>query len=238
MTIPEGEHELPAGLVIKNAKKLALRGVSKEHCVLKLARRPGAAKTEALLAVSGSAETVEIANLTLEGGSGEGTEIAAVILTDGTSAPGETPFKDIAVRDCIFQNFAGNAVLMRDTEGGSVERCSFRDGGIQAVGFHQGSQNCTARGNQIIRTQEAFGLLNASGCILTGNESRECGIAATVSNEEAALTHKAHILRNNHFAGAFLKVRPGTVPPLLEDNEGLISSPARQTPAPASPTAQ
>jgi hypothetical protein len=36
VTIPEGVHVLPKGLLFKNAKKLALRGVSKERCVLKL----------------------------------------------------------------------------------------------------------------------------------------------------------------------------------------------------------
>ena len=36
VTIPEGVHVLPHGLLIKNAKKLALRGIDKERCILKL----------------------------------------------------------------------------------------------------------------------------------------------------------------------------------------------------------
>ncbi|HEY1082310.1 MAG TPA: right-handed parallel beta-helix repeat-containing protein [Prosthecobacter sp.] len=228
VTLPEGEHELPAGLILKNAQKLALRGVSKERCVLKLTGKAGAAQqADALLTISGSAHTVEIANLTLEGASDAGVKIAQLIRADGTSSAAGMSFKDIAIRDCIFQNFTGTAVLLSKVEGGSVERCSFRDGG-QAVEFHQGSQNCTARGNQIIRTRKAFDLLNASACVLVGNESRECGIAATVSNEGAALKNSAHILRNNHFSGAFLEVRPNTTPlPLLENNEGLTASPAQ-----------
>ncbi len=38
VTVPPGEHELPAGLLIKDAKKLALRGLEKERCILKLPR--------------------------------------------------------------------------------------------------------------------------------------------------------------------------------------------------------
>lgn len=227
VTLPEGEHKLPAGLILKNAQKLAFRGVSKERCVLKLARKAGAAQADALLTISGSAQTVEIANLTLEGASDDGVKIAQLIRADGTSSAAGMPFKDIAIRDCIFQNFTGSAVRLSQVQGGSVERCSFRDGG-QAVEFHQRSQNCTARGNQIIRTRKAFDLLNASACVLVGNESRECSIAATVSNEGAALKNSAHILRNNHFSGAFLEVRPNTTPlPLLENNEGLTASPAQ-----------
>jgi hypothetical protein len=36
VSVPPGVHELPAGLVIKDAKKLALRGLEKERCILKL----------------------------------------------------------------------------------------------------------------------------------------------------------------------------------------------------------
>ncbi len=36
VTIPPGEHVLPKGLVIRDAKKLALRGMEKEACILKL----------------------------------------------------------------------------------------------------------------------------------------------------------------------------------------------------------
>ncbi len=36
VTIPEGVHVLPHGLLIKNVKKLALRGIDKERCILKL----------------------------------------------------------------------------------------------------------------------------------------------------------------------------------------------------------
>lgn len=36
VTVPPGEHVLEKGLIIKDAKKLALRGMEKEQCVLKL----------------------------------------------------------------------------------------------------------------------------------------------------------------------------------------------------------
>lgn len=52
VTIPPGEHVLPAGLLIKDAKKLALRGLEREQCVLKLPPLAYAESTEA--AVVGS----------------------------------------------------------------------------------------------------------------------------------------------------------------------------------------
>ncbi|MES2595460.1 MAG: right-handed parallel beta-helix repeat-containing protein [Verrucomicrobiota bacterium] len=54
VSVPPGEHELPLGLLIKDAKKLALRGLEKERCILKLPRLAYAECAGA--AVKGAAE--------------------------------------------------------------------------------------------------------------------------------------------------------------------------------------
>lgn len=52
VTIPPGEHILPQGLLIKDAKKLALRGLEREQCVLKLPPLAYAESAEATAAGS------------------------------------------------------------------------------------------------------------------------------------------------------------------------------------------
>jgi len=63
VTVPDGVHTLAEPLVIENAKKLALRGMGREGCVLRLAR-PG----PAVLEIRGDCEAVELAGITLQGG--------------------------------------------------------------------------------------------------------------------------------------------------------------------------
>ncbi len=223
VTVPEGTHVLDQGLILNKAKKLALRGVNKERCILKLRTPTGLAQPSHLITITGSCETLEIANLTLDGALENQGQVTELILVDGMTAPSNAPFKDITLRDCLLQNFSGSGVLIHRTEGGVVERCSFRDGGTQAVGFWNFSKGCVARGNRITRVSKAFDLLNSSTCLIEGNEVGKCEIGVSILNEHPASDKERHIIRNNGFSNSFLFVQPGGTPqPLTEANDGLI----------------
>ncbi|MBB5040185.1 right-handed parallel beta-helix repeat-containing protein [Prosthecobacter dejongeii] len=227
VTVPEGTHVLDQGLILNKAKKLALRGVNKERCILKLRPQPAPSQPTHLITLTGGCETLEIANLTLDGALENKSQVAELILVDGMAAPSDAPFKDITLRDCLLQNFSGSGVLFHRTEGGVIERCSFRDGGTQAIGFWNFSKGCIARGNRITRVSKAFDLLNSSTCLIEGNEVGECEIGVSILNEHPASDKERHILRNNGFSNSFLFVQPGggTPQPLTEANDGLIPFP-------------
>ncbi|MES2735356.1 MAG: right-handed parallel beta-helix repeat-containing protein [Verrucomicrobiota bacterium] len=226
VTVPEGTHVLDQGLILNKAKKLALRGVNKERCILKLRPPAALAQPSHLIAITGTCETLEIANLTLDGSFENKGQVTDLIRVNGMTAPANASLKDITIRDCLLQNFLGSGVLIHNTEGGVVERCSFRDGGAQAVGFWNFSKGCIARGNRITRVSKAFDLLNSSACLIEGNEVGECETGVSILNEYPATDKERHILRNNGFSNSFLFVQPGSTPqPLTEANDGLIPFP-------------
>ncbi|TDU81373.1 parallel beta helix pectate lyase-like protein [Prosthecobacter fusiformis] len=221
VTIPEGEHMLPQGLVIKDARKLALRGVNKERCILKLQTRQEGQKASDLILITGACETLEIANLTLDAG----PESKSVVFVDGNSAPKETRIQDIYVRDCLFQNVRDYAVLFSNADACVVERCSFQDGS-DAIGFIQGCLKGIARGNQIIRMSSAFHLENSSDCLLDGNEVRNGDQGVRISSHEADVKPVRHVIRNNGFFNVRLGLQiTGQAPePVLENNENLVNA--------------
>lgn len=230
VTIPEGVHVLSKGLVIKDAKKLAIRGVNKERCVLKLTLPANPSEHAALIEVTGASETVEIANLTLDGAYGANPEppltvekaAHELILINGMGRPPEAPVKGIVIRDCLLQNCAGQSILVHRGQACEVERCSIRDGGLHAIHFANESSRCVARGNRMIRTETAFYLLNSSACLLEGNETHDCHIGVNILNELSDQKTEPHLIRNNGFAKAFLILFPKDgVRPLIENNEGL-----------------
>ena len=165
VTVPPGEHVLPAGLVIKDAKKLALRGMDKELCILRLAKAPDGKAPQSLIQIEAGCETIEIANLTL---AGAGMAIPALV----NIAPekGKAAAKSIAVRDCLFEASSGDAFSVGHAGTCVVERCSFRDIKGVAVLFGAAATDGTARGNHVIRCGKAFDIREAAKCTLVGNE--------------------------------------------------------------------
>ncbi len=211
VTIPEGIHELPAGLVIANAKKLALRGTDKERCILKLAAG-GNGKAPAI-SITGSCETIEIANLTLDG---SGASSAQAILVQGSGAK----CKDIVIRDSLFANLSGSAVAFENSEAGRVERCSFRDGNGTAIAFISGTVKSQAVGNRIARFHTALVLEDCRDCLLEGNEVFDCQTGLQVSNK--ASDAMANTVRNNGFNNAAFTIAKDALRlTKLEANEGL-----------------
>jgi hypothetical protein len=176
VTVPDGVHTLAEPLVIENAKKLALRGMGREGCVLRLAR-PGPAVIE----IRGDCEMVELAGITLQGG--------------GVRVMGG---KDIQVRDSLFENMGGPGVeLLGVTESG-VQRCSFRDGSGPALRVGAGCQKIELRGNPIARCEIGIELDQATACVVVGNEIRGGQTAVLVVAGKMAPKHR---LLDNGFYG-------------------------------------
>lgn len=165
VTVPPGEHELPAGLVIKGAKKLALRGMDKERCILRLAKVPEKQPSHALIQIESGCESIEIANLTLQGA---GQSIQSLVSIAPEKGSGTT--KDITVRDCLFEDSSENALVVGHAGACVVERCSFRDFKGTAVLFSTGATDGAARGNHVIRCGKAFEIREPAKCSLVGNE--------------------------------------------------------------------
>lgn len=197
VTVPDGEHVFTETLVIENAKKLALRGMGREGCVL---RMKDAAKP--MIEIRGEVESVELAGLIFQGGAG-------VRVRGG---------KDVQVRDCIFE---GPGVVMLGARESGVERCSFRDGKGAAVVLDESARQILLRGNQATRMALAFDLRAAVECVLEGNEARDCAAAVRIAGLEPAAAQK-HVLRDNGFfaiGGDALVTAAATRGILIEGNE-------------------
>ncbi|MEN3939838.1 right-handed parallel beta-helix repeat-containing protein [Prosthecobacter sp. SYSU 5D2] len=227
VTIPEGEHVLDKGLVIKDANKLALRGVDKERCILKLAATDD---ESALIQITGTCETLEIASLTLDSGSGKPQEL---VLMTGLPEKYQVPAKpaaptasiqDVTLRDCLLQNFPGSAISVKHAAAVAIERCSFRDGTGAAMKW-ESAQASVARGNQIIRVATAFNLHSSHACLLEGNEVRDSQEAISITSSSPQPEDARHTLRNN----GFFKVAEGLdlssvqPAPLCENNDPLVT---------------
>lgn len=315
VTIPEGVHVLSKGLFLKNAKKLALRGISKERCVLKLplltyavcAQDTAAGKSELrvhsqrgwvpgmrariecagamdalkkqpssyglaiikevklglllfqdtlsfpvpasaiirhedapnLIEIRGACETLEVANLTLDGGRVAAdpkvqghAQLCAVFAAgayDYAKGPTGVKPKDIVVRDCIFQNFFGRGVALYSAEKAEIQRCSFRDICDEAIAFDHFTTDSSAIGNQITRCRIAFELNHANDCVIAGNEARDCGIGVSLWRWFLnPRLNEGHRVQNNSFismSGNAVQIGTGTKGNFFEDND--IENPGR-----------
>lgn len=309
VSVPPGEHVLPAGLVIKDAKKLSLRGLEKERCVLKLPPlayaecaaaaskgdallqvrasrgwRPGMrllieadgepdsftkkprpyinalvkevqegrlvlqqpltfpvpagtvirhADAPNLIEIRGACETLEIANLTLDGGRTDAdpkvqghAQLCAIFAAGAyhyEKGPAGPKPKDIVIRDCVIQNCFGRGAAFYSVEKPVVERCSFRDGCDEAVDFDHFTVGARAVGNQIARCRVAFEMNDVNDCLVEGNEARECDIGVSLWRwcRQPGL-NEANIVRNNSFVsitGNAFQIGSGTAKNRFEGNE-------------------
>lgn len=315
VTIPEGVHVLPSGLLIKNAKKLALRGIDKERCILKLpplsyaecaeATAPGSTMLPVrsergwqpgmrlhiecdgepdsftkkprpyvlaiiqqisqgmftlkeplkfgvpagtvirhedapnLIEIREATDTLEIANLTLDGGRQSDdppvqghAQLCAVFATGAYSyekGPAGPKPKSIVVRDCIIQNCFGRGIALYSVEKADIERCSFRDGCDEAIDFDHFTTDSKAIGNQITRCRIAFEMNDANNCVIEGNEVRDCSIGVSLWRwcQQPGL-NEGHVVRNNSFTaitGNGFQIGKGTQKNLFEGND--IDKPSR-----------
>lgn len=230
VSIPPGVHELSRGLLLRGVKKLALRGIEREHCVLRLA---DSASGEALITIGEKTETVEIANLVLETASDAlarpsplplaircGAEVAASSSAGESSGP-----RDVMVRDCIFQNWPGTAIHISNTREAAVERCSFREIAKTGVLIDRQSQMVDVLGCWFIRCGLALEVADAAQGHFIGNEILQGrdGIrirgTAIVKNPDKPLGHE---LSQNHISqleGTTLQISATAEAVRLSDND-------------------
>lgn len=199
VTVPDGVHTLAEPLVIENAKKLALRGLGREGCVLRLAR-PG----PAIIEVRGTCESVELAGLTLQGG---GIRVQAG--------------KDIQVRDCLLEE--AGVEFVGSTESG-VQRCSLRDASGPALRVAASARKMELRGNHITRCAVGIELDQASACLVIGNEIRGGSTAVRVLAGKTAPQHR--VLNNGFYdiQGESLVLQPGSMELEQSGNEILSTT--------------
>lgn len=227
VTIPPGVHELPDGLRLGGAKKLALRGMERGECVLRLT----GADNQALITIGAMAEGVEIANLILECSPAPGRPgppPAAILCgPGGKPAPdgGSTGPRDVTIRDCAFQDWPGDAVHFTDARDAGVERCSFRDIGGTAVKMDAASKAVVVSGCWIIRAAAAIQAQDCAICEFTGNEIAECGAGillsgtTTLKNADKPTGHKIMNNRIGQVREAAVQVAQTCAPAQLADNE-------------------
>jgi len=212
VTIPEGVHELTSPLIIEDAQKLAIRGMNKERCLLKL--KAGTLGPPApLISIKGTSRTLEISGLTLEGSSS--TSILLWIASPDTQAA----LKDVTVRDCLFKDFEQGIQAQR-VHSFSLERCSFSDGSRAVV--LQDTPAAIARGNHIIRVTTAFDCIRAESGVFDGNELWNCDVGFSI--HEPSQAEKPTVIRRNGFIQTRLglAIPEGQELPLLENNENLV----------------
>lgn len=214
VTIPEGVHVLAKGLIIREGKKLALRGVDRENCVLKLSEA-AAKKGEVVLEIRDGGEVLEIAGLTLRGSEAANT----LIRVRGRE---DQPVNDLVIRDCLFESFGLQGVNCTWAQQVTVERCSFRDGGQAAIHYGPEAASGTFRGNPIIRCHTGIVLDHAAPCLLVGNEIREGTHGVRIlGHEKAAKAKTGHGIRQNTFSklsGGGIQRDDDALPPELSDN--------------------
>jgi hypothetical protein len=165
-----------------------------------------------LIEIREACETLEIANLTLDGGRVatdplvQGHAQLCAIFATGSygyeSGPTSPKPRGIVVRDCLIQNCFGRGVALYSVEKAEIERCSFRDGCDEAVDFDHFTTGSRAVGNRIIRCRIAFELNDASDCVIEGNEARDCSIGLSLWRwcRQPGL-NEGNIVRNNRFTG-------------------------------------
>lgn len=220
VTVPEGEHLLPEGLVIKDAQKLTLRGVDKESCVLKLS---SASQRSQLLTITGKSSEIQIIGLTFDCEAGQrGLSSNPISVVKSTDDPAEK-LEKIFIRDCLFQDFTGTNLIIRGASEIEVERCSFRDGGT-AISADNVAQY-TFSGSQMTQFTTAFDIKNSIKGLIKGNEVRNAQLGLVIHHDKVQAPEDRDFLINNGFYGLkeALKLSPQTAKPKLESNEGIES---------------
>lgn len=217
VTVPEGEHLLSEGLVIKDAQKLTLRGVDKELCVLKLS--PTSQRSQ-LLTITGKSSEIQIIGLTFDR---EPNKRALPSPAISISKSTEFPSEKIFIRDCLFQDFTGPNIVIDEASEIEIERCSFRDGGT-AISTHSVAR-CTFIGNHIIHFQTAFDLKNSLKNFIKANEVRDSQLILMIHHDKTQAPEDRDTVINNGFYDfkEALKLSEQTAKPKLEANENLES---------------
>lgn len=138
-----------------------------------------------LIEIRGASEDVRIEKLTLDGGRVEGdppirghTQLCGIFAAGAYSyekGPTGPQVKNLHVSRCFIQNCHGRGIALYSVEAAEIDGCTIRDTSDEAIDFDHFTQKSVATHNHVARSLVGVELNDAIGCLVAGNEFRECG---------------------------------------------------------------
>jgi hypothetical protein len=131
--------------------------------------------------------------------------------------------KSVAVSRCIIQNCFGRGVAFYAAEECLVDACTIMDTNDEAIDFDHFAVRCAARHNHIARALTGIELNDASECLVSGNDFRNCGTGLNLWRwcRQPGLNERNRII-DNLFAsstGNAIQIGANTGANTIENNE-------------------
>jgi len=138
-----------------------------------------------LIEIRGTCEDVHIGKLTLDGGRVDGdppirghAQLCAVFASGAYNyekGPTGPPVRKPRISRCFIQNCHGRGIALYAVEGAEIDGCTIRDTSDEAIDFDHFTVKSIATHNHIARSLVGVELNDATGCLVAGNDFRECG---------------------------------------------------------------
>ncbi len=186
-----------------------------------------------LIEIRGASEEVAIEKLTLDGGRTEGdppirghAQLCGVFAAGPYSyekGPSGPRLKNIAVTRCIIQNCHGRGIAFYSAEESSITGCTIMDTTDEAVDLDHFTARTAVRHNHIARSLVGVELNDATDCIITANEIRDCKTGLNLWRwcRQPGLNEGNRISDNLFLntAGNAVQISGGTARNVIERNE-------------------
>lgn len=186
-----------------------------------------------LIEVRGASEGVRIEKLTLDGGRTAGdppvrghAQLCGVFAAGPYSyekGPTGSRIKGVIISRCIIQNCHGRGVALYSVEGSQVSDCTIMDTTDEAVDLDHFTVQTTVRHNHIARCLIGVELNDASDCMVSANEFRNCGTGINLWRwcKQPGLNEgnriESNLFRNS--AGNAIQIAAGTARNRIAENE-------------------
>lgn len=138
-----------------------------------------------IIEIRGTSEDVRIEKLTFDGGRVEGdppirghTQLCGIFAAGPYSyekGPTGPQVKKLHISRCFIQNCHGRGIALYSVESAEIDGCTIRDTSDEAIDFDHFTQKSVATHNHIARSLAGVELNDAIGCLVAGNEFRDCG---------------------------------------------------------------
>ena len=190
-----------------------------------------------LIEIRGTSEGVRIEKFTLDGGRVDGdlpvrghAQLCGVFAAGPYSyekGPTGPRIKDVAVTRCIIKNCHGRGVALYSAEAPVVEDCTIMDTTDEAIDLDHFTIKAVVRHNHIARCLVGVELNDASDCLVSANEFRNCttGINLWRWCKQPGL-NEGNRIENNLFqdtAGNAVQISTGTAKNSVLGNEIIRS---------------
>ena len=190
-----------------------------------------------LIEIRGTSEGVRIEKFTLDGGRVDGdppvrghAQLCGVFSAGPYSyekGPTGPRVKDVAVARCIIKNCHGRGVALYSVEAPVVEDCTIMDTTDEAIDLDHFTIKAVVRHNHISRCLVGVELNDASDCLVSANEFRNCttGINLWRWCKQPGL-NEGNTIENNLFqdtAGNAVQISTGTAKNSVLRNEIIRS---------------